>query len=154
MAGTPGSSGGGSANAALAGIGYASEAFQLGLGNSYSQATPFDLYVSPTSGSTVTPLTGLLVVNAAGTINALTVQFPSNATEGYRLRIISNQIVTTLTLTAGTNSVTGGTDTINAGASTLAVNTPIEYCYKLTQATSTTGQPTAATNLYTWYRIQ
>lgn len=154
MAGTPGSSGGGSANAALAGIGYAAEGYQLGLGTSYSQATPFDLYISPTSGSTVTPLTGLLVINAAGTIAALTVQFPSNATEGYRLRIMSNQIVTTLTLTAGTNSVTAATDTINAGASALAVNVPIEYCYRFQQATSTTGQPTSATNLYTWYRIQ
>lgn len=138
----------------LSGYGFAAPGYQVGIGPSYGQTIPFDLYVSPTSGSTVTPLTSVLVINAAGTISALTVQFPSNATEGQRLRIMSNQIVTTLTLTAGTNSVTAATDTINAGASALAVNTPIEYAYKLTQATNTSGNPQPSTNLYTWYRVQ
>ena len=136
----------------LAQIGYASEGYQLGVGPSYAQATPVDLYLSPATGTTVTPLTSTLVINAAGTISALTVQFPSNATEGYRLRIMSNQIVTTLTLTAGTNSLNGGaSDTINAGAAALAVNTAIEYVYKVAPAANAAA---GTANLYTWYRIQ
>jgi hypothetical protein len=138
----------------LSGYGYAAPGYQVGIGGSYGQTFPFDLYVTPTSGSTITPLTSVLVINASGTISALTVQFPSQATEGQRLRLISNQAVTTLTLTAGTNAVTGATDTINAGVSSLTANTPVEYAYKLTQATNTSGQAQPSTNLYTWYRVQ
>jgi len=137
----------------LAQVGYASPGYQVGLGNSYGQAQPFDLYVSPTSGSTITPLTSLLVVNAAGTIAALTVQFPSNAVNGQKLKIVSNQTITTLTTTAGTGS-NGVADTINnsfSGAFTVSTTfgsslAQQEWTYQLGAATNGT------TALNTWYR--
>jgi len=136
----------------LAQVGYASEGYQLGVGSSYAQSYPFDLYVSPTTGTTITPLTSTLVINATGTITALTVQFPSNATNGYRLKISSNQTISTLTTTAGTNSLNAGaSDTIvngYSGAFTISGNlVSAEWIYQAGPATNGT------TAVYTWYRI-
>lgn len=126
--------------------------YQMGIGGSYSTASPYDLYtgLGGLAVGTVTPQTSTLVLNGGSTITSATVQFPSNAAEGQRLRIISNQTLTTLTLTAGTN-VLGATDTINGGVAALVANTAVEYAYKLAPATNAAG---GTANAYTWYRVQ
>ena len=143
----------------LAQIGYAAEGYQVGIGPSYGQATPADVYISPTTGTTITPLSSVLLINAAGTIAALTVQLPSNAVNGQRFQITSNQTITSLTLTAGTNA-TGATDTIVGGYSAAAFTisatfgtslASVEYVYQLSPGTN---QVPSAANLYTWYRVK
>lgn len=133
----------------LTGYGYAAPSYQVGLGPSYGQGVPADVYVSPASGSTITPLTSTLVVTNGSTISALTVQFPSQVGEGARLRIFCSAAVTTLTLTAGTN-ITGATDTIVGGVTALTANTPVEYVYKLAPATNAAA---GSANAYSWYRV-
>jgi hypothetical protein len=87
----------------------------------------------------------LASINPAGTLAALTVQFPLNPIEGQRLAIVSTQIVTALTLTAGTG------DTINGAATALAVNVGIEYAYTLAGVVNASG---VVVNARTWFKIR
>jgi hypothetical protein len=115
---------------------------QVGYGPQDPIASPFDKAI-PLTGATVTPLSSLAVINPAGTLAALTVQFPLNPAEGQRLAIVSTAAVTALTLTAGTN------DTINGAASALAVNVGIEYAYTLSGIVNAAG-----VNARTWFKIR
>lgn len=60
---------------------------------------------TPTSGQTVT-ITGrrnrAVLINPAGTLAALTITLPANPSNGQIIRILSTQIITTLTLNGGT----------------------------------------------------
>lgn len=124
--------------------------YQASLGGAAPKTEPYDLYVSAATGTTFTPQTSLLVITASGTLATATVQLPSNAIDGQRLRIICNKAVTALTMTAGTNA-TGASDTISDAATALVANTAVEYVYALYPADN---QASTAANLYTWYRVQ
>lgn len=81
------------------------------------------LPATPLTGATITaPDTGndvMLDLAPAGTIAALTVVIPTNANShnGQRLVVFSTQIVTTLTLTLGGQTVTNAPTTIAANGS-------------------------------------
>lgn len=141
----------------LTALNVAESGYQLGYGVNSSQAQPYDLYLATnTTAATITPLTSLLVINASGTMTAVTVNLPANVGEGTRLKIFTNQIITTLTLTPATSSqnTNGIADTVSSAVTTIGTaNTSVEYAYRLTQASSTVGMPVVSTNLYTWYRI-
>lgn len=101
-------------------------------------------YSAPLTGATVTALytTRQIIVEPAGTIANLTVVFPAstNLLNGQRLGLCTTQIVTTLTMTAGSGT------TISNGATALLVpvatgaGSCVEWIYR-----------TANT---TWYRTQ
>lgn len=82
---------------------------------------------SPLTGTSITvaPNVSKVMLTPAGTIAALTVLLPAATAlfDGQEFYIASSQIVTALTLTAGTGSTLGTTTTA------LAVNTPIRYTY-------------------------
>lgn len=81
----------------------------------------------------ITPLTGdsdvipdgvsAYIVNAAGTIAALTLAMPANPVDGQRVNISTTHTVTTLTLNASAGQ------TLLSPATTLTVATPAEYLY-------------------------
>lgn len=82
----------------------------------------------PLTGASLTlnqPGVGKLFINPAGTIAALTITLPASTLliDGQTLYINSSQIVTTLTLTAGSGT------TLGTATTSLAVNTPIRYVY-------------------------
>ena len=101
----------------------------------------------PLSGDsiTVTSVTRQLVVNPAGTIGALTVVFPAvtNLVHGQRFGLCTTQIVTALTLTAGSGTtISGGVTALAVPATTGAASCP-EWIYSRTSATAGV-----------WYRVQ
>lgn len=131
--------------------------YQVGLGPNTSTSKPVDLYLAVnTTAATISPLTDTLVINASGTMTAVTVNLPANAAPGQRLSIFANQAVSTLTLTPATSTqnTNGIADVVSSALTALTQNVGVEYQYQLQQATSTTGTPTTATNLYTWYRVR
>jgi hypothetical protein len=132
----------------LAQVGYAAEGWQVGLGNSYGQAIPADVYTGVLTGTSITPLTSTLVVTTAGTISALTIVLPSGAVEGQRFRLFCNHIISTITWTGGTNAA-GTADVVTNMQSAGAANVAQEYVYRLGPANNT-----GTTNLYTWYQVQ
>jgi hypothetical protein len=79
--------------------------------------------------------TGKLLINPAGTIAAYTVTLPAaaNLFDGQTLYINSSQVVTALTLTAGSGT------TIGTATTALAVNTPIRYTYMAATTTWVKG---------------
>lgn len=101
-------------------------------------------YNAPLTGASITVLPGSrrLVLDPAGTIAALTVVFPAASllTDGQLLGLCSTQIVTALTLTAGTST------TILNGPTALAVPpaTGAGTCYEWVYRLSNTS----------WYRTQ
>lgn len=101
-------------------------------------------YSVPTSGTTVTALntTRQIIVEPAGTIAALTVVFPAATTlvNGQRLGLCGTQIVTTLTMTAGS----GTTISNGATAMLVPVATGAASCVEWIYRTANT----------TWYRVQ
>lgn len=101
-------------------------------------------YSAPLTGATVTALytTRQIIVEPAGTIAALTVVFPAstNLTNGQRLGLCGTQIVTTLTMTAGS----GTTISNGATAMLVPVATGAASCMEWIYRTANT----------TWYRVQ
>lgn len=101
-------------------------------------------YSVPVTGGTVTALytTRQIIVNPAGTIAALTVVFPAstNLVNGQRLGLCGTQIVTTLTMTAGS----GTTISNGATAMLVPVATGAASCLEWIYRTADT----------TWYRTQ
>lgn len=61
-------------------------------------------YATPTTGQTVTITggVGVLLINPAGTLVALTVALPSSPADGQSIEIGSSQAITTLTVSNGT----------------------------------------------------
>lgn len=61
-------------------------------------------YATPTTGSTVTVVTGTtaLLLNPAGTLVALTVALPSSPVDGQSITIATSQILSALTVSGGT----------------------------------------------------
>ncbi len=61
-------------------------------------------YVAPTAGSTVTISNDVrsVIINPAGTLNTLTIAFPSAPADGQIISISSTQAVTTLTVSGAT----------------------------------------------------
>jgi hypothetical protein len=101
-------------------------------------------YSAPLTGASVTilPQSRRLVIDPAGTIAALTVVFPAATllVDGQMLGLCSTQVVTALTLTAGTGS------TILNGPTALAIPpaTGAGTCYEWTYRLANTS----------WYRTQ
>lgn len=79
----------------------------------------------PTTGQTKTVSADkrALVLDPAGTLDELTVVMPTAPADGTVVRIVSTEIVTALTHSAG------GSDSIVGAATALAANTPIGYIY-------------------------
>lgn len=92
-------------------------------------------YAVPTTGQTVTAAsnTNRLLINPAGTLLALTVVFPSPASDNQLFQFTSTQILTGLTMTSGSDTVKGALTAV------AAVNGFASWVYDL---------PTT-----TWYRI-
>lgn len=63
--------------------------------------TPPD-YEQPTTGSTITTVRGMTIIDPAGAILALTIALPSSPVDGQRIQYSFSQAVTTLTFTGGT----------------------------------------------------
>lgn len=134
---------------------------QVGYGHSDVLAEPFD-YAAPLTTNVITMQTAKLVVNPAGTIAALTVNFPLNPPDGTVVEISTTQIITALTLVPGTGdvivngvlgAVTGITPVATVGAGS-ATNT-IKYKYTLfgtAGANAPVGAVTA--NARTYIRVQ
>lgn len=101
-------------------------------------------YSVPVSGNTITltSVTRQLIVLPAGTIAALTIVTPAASTlvEGQRLGICGNQIVTTLTMTAGSGTTLDTAPT----AMLVPVLTGAASCFEFIYRQSNT----------TWYRVQ
>lgn len=101
-------------------------------------------YSAPLTGATVTALftTRQIIVEPAGTIAALTVVFPAATVlvNGQRLGLCGTQIVTTLTMTAGS----GTTISAPATAMLVPVATGAASCMEWIYRTANT----------TWYRVQ
>lgn len=102
------------------------------------------LYNAPLTGASITIASAVrqLIVEPAGTIAALTLVFPAatTLTNGQRLGVCGTQIVTTLTLTAGSGTtISGGPTAMLVPVTTGGASCP-EWIYR-----------TANT---TWYRVQ
>jgi hypothetical protein len=101
-------------------------------------------YVVPLTGQSmlVNPTTRHVILEPAGTISAFTILFPNsyNLTDGQRLTLCGTQIVTTLTLTAGS----GTTISTPATAMLVPVATGAASCVGWLYRTANT----------TWYRVQ
>jgi hypothetical protein len=113
---------------------------QYGYGSNDATAIPFELYV-PLTAFSIAPQSSLLVLNPAGTLATGTVTLPTNPKDGQRLRIISTQTQTALTVTAGTG------DTVVPSVTALVANTPVELAYSL-NGTST------GVNARSWFKIE
>ncbi len=86
-------------------------------------------YVVPTTGQAVSATTGIyqLVCNPAGTLLALTINFPTNPLNGQQFSIAISQIITTLTLATLDGSTIDGTITtssVNSNGGWVYVQTP------------------------------
>ena len=93
---------------------------QLGYGVGDVWAGPFQLVV-PLTGASISPTSSLLVLNPAGTISTATILLPSNPVDGQRFRVVSSQIVSTLTITPAP-AQTGGVGGTGVGGSLGAAN--------------------------------
>ncbi len=89
-------------------------------------------YTTPTTGTTITTTAQVqsLVANPAGTLLALTITFPPSPVNGQIFNIAISQIITTLTLNAGTGSAT-----IDGTIVTSAVNSNGGWVYGSTANT-------------------
>jgi hypothetical protein len=134
--------------------------YQSGYGHGDVCGVPFDFYGGATlvTGSTITMQTAQLVLNATGTLAALTVNLPLNPVDGACAEITTEQIVTSMTVVANTGdvivngvlaAVTGITPVASAGAGS-ATGT-IKYKYTLNGFQPASG---AAVNPRTWLRVQ
>lgn len=90
-------------------------------------------YFTPLTGATVIVTQGYSVVAPAGTIAALTVSLPNMPYPGQVVRLTFTQIVTALTINAGTGTAPAGTAAIVGTAVTAAaVGTHVAYMYEVT----------------------
>jgi hypothetical protein len=136
--------------------------YQVGYGHGDVVGVPFDFYAGATlvTGSTITMQTGVLVLNATGTLAAITVNLPLNPVDGADASITSTQVITALTVNANTgdvivNGVLGGitslTPTANTGAGAISGLATVRYKYTLNGFQPASG---AAVNPRTWVRVQ
>jgi hypothetical protein len=132
----------------------------LGYGHGDVVGIPFDFYGGATlvTGSTITMQTGQLVLNATGTLAALTVNLPLNPVDGCCAEITTTQIVTSMTVNANTgdvivNGVLSAVTQITPTALATAGNASatIKYKYTLNGFQPASG---AAVNPRTWIRVQ
>lgn len=91
-------------------------------------------YAAPTTGAEITVTAGVknLIIEPAATIAALTVNFPASPADEDKFSMCSTEIVTTLTLA-------GGGNTINGGLAAFIANGFATYIYNTAQTS--------------WYRI-
>lgn len=82
-------------------------------------------YVTPLTGATVNVAAGQtrIIIDPAGTLAALTLNFPPTPSDGQLLYITSSQIVTTLTVTGAT---------LVGALAALAAAAGLRYVYSLT----------------------
>jgi hypothetical protein len=136
--------------------------WQAGYGHGDVVGVPFDFYAGATlvTGSTITMQTGVLVLNATGTLAALTVNLPLNPVDGADASITSTQVVTSLTVVANTgdvivNGVLGAVSTItptaNPGSGAITGLATVRYKYTLNGFQPASG---AAVNPRSWIRVQ
>lgn len=79
-------------------------------------------YEVPLAAETVTVgQTSHLILNPAGTLATLTIEFPASPKDGQLFNVTSSQIVTALTVT--------GASFADAAPTDLAVFTPLQYIY-------------------------
>jgi hypothetical protein len=134
--------------------------YQTGYGHGDVVGVPFDFFGGATlvTGSTITMQTAVLVLNATGTLAALTVNLPLNPVDGAVAEITSTAIVTSLTIAANTGdvivngilaAVTGLTPVASAGAG--GATATLKYRYTLNGFQPASG---AAVNPRTWIRCQ
>lgn len=101
-------------------------------------------YVAPLTGATVTAVAAnrQVIVEPAGTIAALTLVLPAatTLTDGQRLGFCSTQIVTTMTVTAGTGTTVSNPPTAMLVPVATGAGSCVEFLYRK-----------ANTN---WYRVQ
>lgn len=101
----------------------------------------------PLSGDTITLTAAVrqLVVNPAGTIGALTVVTPAATTlvQGQRLGLCTTQIVTALTVTAGTGTTVSNAPTALLVPVTTGAASCVEWIYSRTSASAGV-----------WFRVQ
>jgi len=98
---------------------------QIGYGVQDSIAVPFRVEVPLTGFSITLDNNSVLVLEPAGTLATGTVLLPASPLDGQRIRIISTQTQTALTITAATG------DTVVGTATALVALTPVEFSYKL-----------------------
>jgi hypothetical protein len=84
-------------------------------------------YAVPVSGALVVIKTSQVIINPAGSLAALTIEFPSAPADGQSVTIISSAAVSSVT--ASNVSFTGGSFTA------LVANTPVKYIFSASTAT-------------------
>lgn len=90
-------------------------------------------YFTPLTGATVIVTQGYSIVAPAGTIAALTVSLPAQPYPGQVCHVSFSQVVTALTINAGTGTSPAGTATfIGTPITAAAVGTHITYMYEVT----------------------
>ena len=80
-------------------------------------------YATPTTGTTVTMTSSVLIIEPAGALLALTVQLPASPTNGQMARFTCTAAVTTLTLD-------GNGNTVVAAPASLAANGHAEFVFR------------------------
>lgn len=103
---------------------------QVGYGSDYPSATP-PQYEVPLTGFSINARGSILLIEPVGTLAAGTIVLPSNPLNGQRFDVLSTQIVTALTLTAGA----GDTVLAAVAPTTLAANTGLKFFYRLANRT-------------------
>lgn len=93
-----------------------------------SRAVPALQYTTPATGDTITGNTNgytRLIINPAGSLLTLTINFPSTPSDGDIFEICSSQAVTTLTM---------GNGTVVGPLTTMAIGTFAGYVYSATSS--------------------
>jgi hypothetical protein len=82
----------------------------------FTAAKPVQQFAAPTTGQTVTVATGdtWLILTPAGTLAALTVNMPTNRTDGQSVRVTSSQTLTALTVSGNGTTIAGAPTTLTA----------------------------------------
>lgn len=84
----------------------------------FTSAKPVQQFAAPTTGQTVTVATGdsWLILSPAGTLAALTINLPTNRTDGQTVLINTFQTLTALTISGAGTAVSGAPTTLAATA--------------------------------------
>lgn len=118
---------------------------QIGYGPGDCIGYPYDFYV-PVTAFVITMITGILVLNPAGTLATGTVNLPSSPPDGALAEISSTQTQTALVVAAATGDLIAG-----AAVTALVANTRVGWRYSLNGTKNSTG---ATVNVRTWVRVQ
>ena len=84
----------------------------------FTAAKPVQQFAAPTTGQTVTVATGdsWLILSPAGTLATLTINLPTDRTDGEGVMINTTQTLTSLTISGAGTTVAGAPTTLAANA--------------------------------------